>query len=51
MILLEGVSKSYRENAAHMTVLRNLTLSIDRREIVFQSINLIPTLTDRESGS
>jgi putative ABC transport system ATP-binding protein len=34
MILLEGVSKSYLETSARIPVLRNLTLSIDRGEIV-----------------
>jgi hypothetical protein len=51
LILAERVSKSYRESTLKMTVLRNLTLSIDMGEIVFHSFNLIPTLTDRESGS
>jgi putative ABC transport system ATP-binding protein len=34
MILLEGISKSYREDAAHRMVLRDLTLSIAGGEIV-----------------
>ena len=34
MILLEGVSKSYREDAAHIMVLRDLSMSIARGEIV-----------------
>jgi putative ABC transport system ATP-binding protein len=34
MVLLEGVSKSYREDAAHRLVLRDLTLRVDGGEIV-----------------
>ena len=35
MILPEVLSKSYRENTLQITVLRNLTLSIDMGEVVF----------------